>query len=59
MTIRTGDLAKIDTGGFSDSDGTTCIVLRHDTFLDGMWKVMTPDGECRWYKLSNLRRFHV
>lgn len=56
--MKAGGLAKIQTGGYSDLDGTPCIILGFTdfgSFCDLLYKVMTPDGEFRWYKINNLR----
>jgi hypothetical protein len=56
--MKIGGLAKIHTGGYSDLDGTFCVILRVadiGSFCDSLYQVMTPDGEFRWYKINNLR----
>ena len=56
--MKRGSLAKIQTGGYSDLDGTPCVVVNGaaiGSFCDFLYQVMTPDGEFRWYKINNLR----
>ena len=56
--MKIGGLAKIYTGGYSNLDGMSCVILRVadiGTFCDRLYEVLAADGEFRWYKATALR----
>ena len=56
--MEPGGLAMIRTSSDAELDGTYCIVIRVDSdefFNIPFCKVMTPDGESRYYTRSSLR----
>ena len=60
MNIEEGTLIKLDTGGYSDFDGSAGIIVNisRDFFATADWlfKIFFFDkNEIRWYKRQNFK----